>query len=85
MLTDHELLQLREGLKLSKRVVAEIKHIRPQGPSRGVRSARGSFSGRYPSRNMRSSIQLESCRCELPYLYQIEHDNKVLEFYQPSF
>ena len=85
MLTDQELLQLCQCLEFSEKAVAEIKCNRLQASSTGVRSARGSFSGRYPSRKMTPSIQLESRRLELPCINQIERDNKVLALYdQPS-
>jgi putative transposase len=86
MLTETQLSQLLQDLVLSEEALATIKVIRSSERSRHMKSVRRSVSGCYPSRNMRSSIQLESRRCELPYLYQIEHDNKDLEFYdQPSY
>jgi len=85
VLTGHELLQLCEDLKFSEKAKVEIKGIPLQWPPRGVRFVRGYCSGRYPSRKMTSSIQLESRRLELPCIYQIERNNKVLELYdQPS-
>lgn len=38
-------------------------------------------SGRYPSRKMRLTIQFESHKVELPFIYKLEHDEDVLEFY----
>lgn len=64
MLAEQELLQFCEEFKFSKKTVAEIRRIRSQ--ERGGRSARDNFIGRYPSRKMTSSIQLESHRLELP-------------------
>jgi putative transposase len=85
MLTDTQLLQLYQHFHLSKKAMAVIKSICSSELPPHARSARGNFSGRYPSRKMKSSIQLESRQHELPYIYQIEHDNKVLECYdQPS-
>jgi putative transposase len=38
-------------------------------------------SGRYPSRKMGLTIQFESHRVELPFVYEMEHDPGVLEYY----
>jgi putative transposase len=38
-------------------------------------------SGRYPSRKMGLTIQFESHRVELPFVYDMEHDPGVLEYY----
>jgi putative transposase len=86
MLTDQELLQLCKELKFDEEAVAEIKRIRSSGPSRRVRSARGNVSGGYPSPNTQFVAQFESHKNELPYIYQIDHDDDVLEYYdQPPF
>ena len=85
MLTDIQLLQLCQHFHLSRKTKAILRSIRSSDPPPYARIARGNCSGPYPSRKMTSSIQLESRRLELPCIYQIEHDNKVLELYdQPS-
>lgn len=85
MLTETQLTQLLPDLVLSEEALAIMKEIRSSERSRRMTSARMNIRGCYPSRKMTSSIQLESRRYELPYIYQIEHDNKDLEFFdQPS-
>ncbi len=62
-----------------------IAQIRSSPPSRLVQSAAGNVSGRYPSQKMGRSIQFESHRDELAFIYQFEHDPAVLEYYdQPG-
>src|SRR6266851_734346 len=86
MLKNYELLQLFEDCKYSEKARTEIKRVRSSEPSRRVRSARGNMSGSYPSAKMGFTIQFESHEDELPYIYQIEHDKDVLEYYdQPPF
>jgi putative transposase len=62
-----------------------IAHIRSSPPSRLVQSSAGNVSGRYPSQKMGVSIQFESHRGELAFIYQLEHDPAIFEFYdQPG-
>ncbi|QZN75520.1 TnsA endonuclease N-terminal domain-containing protein [Paenibacillus sp. DR312] len=62
-----------------------INRIRSGEPSRRVSSSMKNVSGRYPSEKMNFSIQYESHRVELPYIYSIEHQDSVLEYYdQPN-
>src|SRR6266849_7233671 len=86
MLTTHELARLCECLGLSAEAKLVIKSIRSSPPARRVRSAAGNVSVRYPSRKMGVTIQAESHRVELAGLYEYEHDQQVLEFYdqQPA-
>ncbi len=58
-----------------------IEKIRASDPSRRVGGGRKNVSGRYPSRKMGVTIQFESHRVELPTIYEFEHDESVLEFY----
>ena len=86
MLKDYEILQLFQSCKYSEKAQAEIKRVRSSEPSRRVRSSRGNVSGSYPSPSMGFNIQFESHEDELPFIYQIEHDEDVLEYYdQPPF
>ena len=86
MHTHNQISHLCQHFSLSKEALKFIKSIRSSELTLRPRSARGNVSGRYPGLKMKSSIQLESYRRELSYLYQIEHDTQVLEFYdQPSF
>jgi putative transposase len=72
-------------LALSEQAKALIARIRTSPPSRRVQSAAGNVSGRYPSQKMGYSIQFESHRDELAFIYSLEHDPAVLEFYdQPG-
>jgi putative transposase len=71
--------------KLSEQAKTIIQRIRSSPPSRLVRGAAGNVSGRYPSKKMGCTIQFESHRGELAFIYQLEHDPTVLEFYdQPE-
>ncbi|MEC4813047.1 MAG: DDE-type integrase/transposase/recombinase [Scytonema sp. PMC 1069.18] len=72
-------------LHLSQQTQNLIEKIRSSEPSRRVGGGRKNVSGRYPSRKMGATIQFESHRVELPTIYEFEHDEEVLEFYdQPS-
>jgi putative transposase len=85
MLSAHELARLCERLGLSAEARAIIETIRSSPPTRRVRSGAGNVSVRYPSRKMGVTIQAESHRVELAGLYEYEHDDKTLEFYdQPA-
>ena len=42
------------------------------------------MSGRYPSRKMGVTIQFESHRVELAFVYEMEHDPDVLEYYDQA-
>jgi transposase InsO family protein len=70
---------------LSEQAKTLIQRLRSSPPSRLVRGAAGNVSGRYPSQKMGCTIQFESHRGELAFIYQMEHDPTVLEFYdQPE-
>ena len=58
-----------------------IAMIRSSPPSRRVQSGNKNVSGVYPSRKMGLTIQFESRTVELWAIYHMEHDPKVLEFY----
>ena len=81
MLSAHELARLCDRLGLSGEARALIETIRSSPPTRRVRSMAGNVSVRYPSRKMGVTIQAESHRVELAGLYEYEHDQQVLEFY----
>ncbi len=62
-----------------------IASIRSAPPARRVQGRANNVSGTYPSRKMGLTIQFESHKVELWAIYQMEHDEKILEFYdQPS-
>ncbi len=70
---------------LSPQAKTVVQRIRSSPPSRLVRGAAGNVSGRYPSKKMGCTIQFESHRGELAFIYQLEHDATVFEFYdQPE-
>jgi len=70
---------------LSEQARAIVGRIRSSPPSRLVRGTAGNVSGRYPSKKMGCTIQFESHRGELAFIYQLEHDPAVFEFYdQPE-
>jgi transposase InsO family protein len=81
MLSAHELARLCDRLGLSGEARAIVETIRSSPPARRVRSMAGNVSVRYPSRKMGVTIQAESHRVELAGLYEYEHDQQVLEFY----
>jgi putative transposase len=58
-----------------------IETIRASEPSRAVQGGRSNVCGRYPSRKMGLTIQFESHRNELAFIYEYEHDLDVLEYY----
>lgn len=67
---------------ISKKVIQEI---RLGEPVRRVGGGRKNVSGFYPSKKNFKTIQFESHKVELPFIYELEHDEDVLEFYdQPN-
>lgn len=67
---------------ISKKVIQEI---RLGEPVRRVGGGRKNVSGFYPSKKNSKTIQFESHKVELPFIYELEHDEDVLEFYdQPN-
>ncbi|MDJ0719530.1 MAG: DDE-type integrase/transposase/recombinase [Prochloraceae cyanobacterium] len=70
-----------DRLKLSHQAQELIQRIRTSEPSRSVGGGSKNVFGRYPSRKMEVTIQFESHKVELPFIYQLEHDDNVLEYY----
>ncbi|PSB31016.1 TnsA endonuclease N-terminal domain-containing protein [Stenomitos frigidus] len=68
-------------LDLSEDGCRVIEQIRQTDPSRRVGGGKKNVSGRYPSKKMVQTIQFESHKVELPFIYQLEHDENILEFY----
>jgi len=68
-------------LGLTETTRATVTAIRSHNPTRRVGGGRQNVSGRYPSRKMGIIIQFESHRVELPFVYEMEYDPAVLEFY----
>lgn len=85
MLSEEEFVSWCGRLSLSREAQEVVAQIRRADPARRVGGGRHNVSGRYPSRKMRVTIQFESHRVELAFIYQMEHDGDVLEYYdQPN-
>jgi putative transposase len=85
MLSQSEFNAWCSRLRLSYQAQELIQRIRTLEPSRSVGGGSKNVFGRYPSRKMRVTIQFESHKVELPFIYQLEHDENVLEYYdQPN-
>jgi len=76
-----ELLAWFERQNIPEPARSLINHIRSSGPSRRVGGGRSNVSGRYPSRKMGVTVQFESHRVELAGIYEMEHDDTVLEYF----
>ena len=81
MLSEADLLSWCKRLALSEPAQAAISEVRSRNPARRVGGGRENVSGRYPSRKMGFTIQFESHRVELPFVYEMEHAASVLEYY----
>ena len=81
MLNETEFLGWCTRLGLTETARAAVAMIRSCNPTRRVGGGRQNVSGRYPSRKMGAIIQFESHRVELPFVYELEHDPGVLEYY----
>lgn len=81
MLTEAELQNWFQRLRVSDEAQALIRRVRSSDPARRVGGGRRNVSGRYPSRKMGVTIQFESHRVELPQVYVMEHDPDCLEYY----
>ena len=81
MLNDADYIDWCLKLGLDETALATIAAARSSNPTRRVGGGRQNVSGRYPSRKMGVTIQFESHRVELPFVYEMEHDPAVLEYY----
>ncbi len=81
MLNPDDFRLLCRRLDLSETAINVIEKIRESQPSRLVGGGKQNVSGRYPSKKMGVTIQFESHKVELPFIYQMEYDDEVLEFY----
>jgi putative transposase len=85
MLTLDEFNSWCSHQNLSQLAHKTLACIRSQEPARRVGGGRKNVSGFYPSKKMGKTIQFESHKVELPFIYELEHNEDVLEFYdQPS-
>lgn len=87
MLTDYEFGKWCIDQKLPELTVKTIQAIRQSEPARRVGGGRKNVSGFYPSKKNKKTIQFESHKVELPFIYELEHSDEVLEFYDqpPAF
>jgi putative transposase len=81
VLNETDFLLWCKRLELTEKAQAGVAEARSQHPTRRVGGGRQNVSGRYPSRKMGVTIQFESHRVELPFVYEMEHDPGVLEYY----
>lgn len=84
MLNDEEFLLWCRRVGLSQGAQELVAKIRSSAPTRRVGGGRENVSGRYPSRKMGVTIQFESHRVELAFIYEMEHDPDVLEYYDQA-
>ncbi|GHO96287.1 transposase [Reticulibacter mediterranei] len=74
-----------DKLKFPEATCKKIQEIRSSEPVRNRQSRVGNWTGRYPSKKMKRTIQFESRTVEFPAIYNMENDDMVLELYdQPS-
>ena len=81
MLTLDELEKWCRDRNLSELSLKTLQTIRSAEPARRVGGGRKNVSGFYPSKKNKKTIQFESHKVELPFIYELEHDKDVLEFY----
>ena len=81
MLDEADFLDWCSRLRLTQAAREAIAAIRCGRPARCVGGGRRNVAGRYPSRKMGVTIQFESHRVELPFIYELEHDSQVFEYY----
>ena len=85
LLDEADFLDWCSRLRLTPVAREMVATIRSEQPARCVGGGRRNVAGRYPSRKMGFTIQFESHRVELPFIYEAENDPQVLEYYdQPS-
>lgn len=85
MLNQDQFSQYCHQLGLSEAARKVLSSIRASPPARRIRSSAKNVAVRYPSRKMGVVIQAESHRNELAFVYEMEYDDGVLEYYdQPS-
>ena len=85
MLSEQDFAMWAKRMGLSNEALSVVAHIRCSDPARRVGGGQANVTGRYPSRKMGVTIQFESHRVELPTVYELEHDDGVLEYWdQPN-
>lgn len=81
MLNETDFLLWCKRLALTNKAQVAVAEARSRNPTRRVGGGRNNVPGRYPSRKMGVTIQFESHRVELPFVYELERDASVLEYY----
>jgi hypothetical protein len=81
MLSELDFAAWAKRIGLSDPAQSAIAHIRRCEPARRVGGGRANVTGRYPSKKMGVTIQFESHRVELPVVFELEHDETALEYY----
>ena len=81
MLNEADFRDWCSGIGLTQAAREAVAVIRQGCPARRVGGGQRNVAGRYPSRKMGFTIQFESHRVELPFIYEAEHDPQVLEFF----
>ena len=81
MLDKDMFLHWCQKVKLSEQARNLIDHIRSSDPARRVQSGCRNVSSANPSRKMGVTIQYQSHRVELATVYEMEHDDDVIEYY----
>src|SRR5580658_6835887 len=84
MLSSEGFRQWCGRLSLSQEAREAVERVRTAGPTRRVGGGRENVSGRYPSRKMGVTIQFESHRVELAFVYEMEHDPELEKLAQKS-
>src|SRR5439155_554793 len=81
MLSSDGLISSFERIDIREPTRRIIQYIRSSPPSRRVGGGRSNVSGRYPSKKMGVTIQFESHHVELAGIYEMEHEDGVLEYF----
>ena len=85
MLSEQDFAAWAKRKGLSDEAISLVAQVRSSNPARRVGGGHSNVTGRYPSRKMGVAIQFESHRVELPTVYELEHDDDVLEYWdQPN-
>ena len=85
MFDDEALEDYLSGYGVTEEGKIYIRRVRQSEPARSVGSGARNVTTRFASRKMGRVIQAESHRCELPAVWQWEHDAKTFEFWdQPE-
>src|ERR1700704_4029909 len=82
MLNPSQFQQWCRERSLEAATVDLLARIRFSPPVRRVQGRAGNVRGLYPSKKMGVMMQFESQSVELSAMYWMDHDEKVIEFYE---